>query len=138
MSKLNKILLVLVVILSIALGIILYWQKVGFERPYYAVYLNTGDLYFGRFSYFSKSFLSDVYYFQRNPEDSQNPLSVLKLENSFWGPEDKIYINSDAIVWKTKLRKDGELLNYIKNPQTFRQFQSPQPAQSTSSRVIGK
>ncbi len=138
MSKLNKILLVLVAILSIALGIILYWQKVGFERPYYAVYLNTGDLYFGRLGYFSKSSLSDVYYLQRNPEDSRNPLSVLKLENSFWGSEDKIYINSDAVVWKTKLRKDGELLNYIKNPQAFRQFQSPQQAQSTSSRVIGK
>ena len=88
-----------------ALGVVLYWQKIGFEKPYYAVYLNTGDLYFGRLNYFSNSSLSDVYYIQRNPEDRQNPLSISKFENSFWKPEGKIYINDDMIVWKVRLKK---------------------------------
>ncbi len=134
MSKLNKILLFFVFILLMALGVVLYWQKIGFEKPYYAVYLNTGDLYFGRLNYFSNSSLSDVYYIQRNPEDRQNPLSISKFENSFWKPEGKIYINDDMIVWKVRLKKDSELLNYIKNPQAFQQFQPQQQSQSTSSR----
>ncbi|MBI5079213.1 hypothetical protein HZB06_00855 [Candidatus Wolfebacteria bacterium] len=138
MSKLNKILLFLIVALLMALGIVLYWQKFGFENPYYAIYLNTGDIYFGRLGYFSKSSLSDVYYIQRNPEDRQNPLSVSKFENSFWGPENEIHINPDTIVWKVRLKKDSELLNYIKNPQTFQQSQIQRPVQSTSSSTIGR
>ena len=39
MSKLNKILLAVVGILLVALAVIIYWQKVGFEKPYWAVYL---------------------------------------------------------------------------------------------------
>ena len=137
MSKLNKILLGLVIVLLIAVGAIIYWQKVGFEEPYYAVYLDTGDMYFGKLSYFPRLSLSDVWYIQRDPQDSQNPLSISKFERVFWEPEDKLYLNEKNIVWKTKLKSDSPVLNFIKNPQAFQpaeqpQTQSQQP-QSTST-----
>lgn len=113
MSKLNKILLILVVVLIIALTAIIYWQKVGFEKPYYAVYLNTGELYFGKISYFSRLSLSDVYLFQRT-DDSKNPFNISKFENAFWGPTDRIYLNKENIVWKAKLKKDSQILEFIK------------------------
>jgi len=28
----------------VVLAILIYWQKVGFEKPYWAVYLNTGNV----------------------------------------------------------------------------------------------
>lgn len=118
MSKLNKILLVVVVILLMALGVVIYWQRVGFEKPYWAVYLNTGDLYFGKLSTFPKLSLSDVWFIQRNPQDDKNPLSLAKFEQTFWGPEDKIYLNEKDVVWKTKLRADSQVVNFIKNPST--------------------
>ena len=126
MSKLNKILVGVVGILLVALGIVIYWQKVGFEKPYWAVYLDTGDLYFGKLNKFPKLSLSDVYFLQRNPNDQQNPLSLAKFSQAFWGPEDRVYLNEKNVVWKAKLREDGQVVQFIKNPQAS---QNQQPAQ---------
>ena len=117
MSKLNKILISIVIILLIVLGAVLYWQKVGFEKPYWAVYLNTGDIYFGKLSHFPFLSLSDVWFFQRNANDAQNPLSVAKFTNALWGPQDKIYLNEKNIIWKAKLKEDSQILNFIKNSE---------------------
>lgn len=130
MSKLNKILLVLVVVLLVILAVVIYWQKVGFEKSYWAVYLNTGDLYFGQLSRFPRLALSDVWFLQRNVDDEENPFSLSKFERVFWEPENKIYINEKNIVWKAKLKKDSQFLNYIKNPQ------AQQPAQSYPQQSI--
>jgi len=133
MSILNKILLIVVIILVVALGAIIYWQKFGFEKPYWAVYLDTGDMYFGKLNYFPQLSFSDVWYIQRNPQDSQNPLSISKFERVFWGPEDKLYLNEKNIVWKTKLKSDSPVLNFIKNPQLLTQPQPRQESQSPQS-----
>lgn len=134
MSKLNKILLGLVVVLLVAVGALIFWQKFGFEKPYYAVYLSTGDLYFGKLSHFTRVSLSDVWFLQRNPEDTQNPLSLTPFKGAFWGPEDELYLNSKDIVWKVKLKSDSPVLSYIKNPQAGQPSQQQvQPSgQSTS------
>ena len=123
MSKFNKILLAIVIILLIALGVVVYWQRSGFEKSYWAVYLDTGDLYFGKLSRFPKLSLNDVWFLQRNPQDTQNPLSLTKFGNAFWGPEDKIYLNEKSVVWKTKLREDSQVVQFIKNPQTVQPIQ---------------
>ncbi len=115
MSKINKILFVSLIVLIIILGVVLYWQKVGFEKPYWAVYLSTGDIYFGKLNYFPHFSLSNVWFLRQNSNDAQNPLSVAKLTNAFWGPEDKIYLNKKDIIWKTRLREDSQVLNFIKN-----------------------
>ena len=127
MSKLNKILLAVVAVLLVALGVVIYWQKVGFEKPYWAVYLDTGDLYFGKLNKFPRLSLSDVYFLQRNPDDQQNPLSMAKFSQAFWGPEDKIYLNEKSVVWKAKLREDSQVVQFIKNPQTGQNQQPAQP-----------
>jgi len=130
MSKLNKILLVIVIILLIALGVVIYWQRGGFEKPYWAVYLSTGDLYFGKLSKFPKLSLSDVYFIQRNPNDQQNPFSLAKFSHAFWGPEDRIYLNEKNIIWKTKLKDNSQILQFIKNPSAFQNSASQPTSQS--------
>jgi len=140
-NKSNKILLAIIIILAVALVAIIYWQKVGFNKNYWAVYLNTGDLYFGKLNYFPKLSLSDAYLLQRNEQNQQNPFSVSKFSNAFWGPEDRIYINKDDIVWKTKLKDDSQIVNFIKNPQPATSSQNSAnqppiqmiPVQSTST-----
>lgn len=132
MNKLNKILILTVVVLLIVLAAILYWQKGGFEKPYYAVYLNTGDLYFGKLDYFPKLSLKDVYFLQTNADNKENPLSITKFENVFWGPKNSIYLNDEAIIWKAKLKKDSQLLQVINGGQAV-QPQSQLLQQSTST-----
>ena len=139
MNKSNKILLAIIIVLAATLVAIIYWQKVGFNRNYWAVYLDTGDLYFGKLNYFPKLSLSDAYLLQRNEQNQQNPFSVSKFSNAFWGPENKLYINKDNIVWKTKLKKDSQIVNFIKNPQSAMPAQAGAPSvqmipvQSTST-----
>ena len=136
MHKTNKILLTIIVVLAAALMAIVYWQKVGFNKDYWAVYLDTGDLYFGKLSYFPKLSLSEAYLLQRNAQDSQNPFSVSKLSNAFWGPEDKIYINGENIVWKTKLKPDSQIVNFINNPQSAQPAQTSQPTNQQPVQMI--
>lgn len=133
MSKLNKILLAIVVVLLIALGAVVYWQRGGFEKPYWAVYLDTGDLYFGKLNRYPKMSLSDVWLLQRNSQDTKNPLSLAKFKEVFWGPEDKIYLNDEKIVWKTKLREDSQVVQFIKNSQTAQSQPLIKESTATSS-----
>ena len=126
MNKINKTLLSSAIILAVALIGVIYWQKKGFEKPYYAVYLDTGDLYFGQMHFFPRFFLSDVYFLKQNIEDKENPLSLSKFSNAFYGPEDKIYLNKENIIWKAKLRENSQVLQFLKNPQ---EQQTPSSAQ---------
>jgi hypothetical protein len=135
-NKTNKILLAIIVVLAAALIAIIYWQKVGFSRNYWAIYLDTGDLYFGKLNYFPRFSLTDAYLLQRNEQSPQNPFSVSKFSNAFWGPEDKIYINKEKIVWKTKLKSDSQVVNFIKNPQSAPSAQTSQPTSQPPVQII--
>lgn len=113
MSKFNKFLLILVIILLLALIGVIYWQKIGFQKPYYAVYLETGDLYFGKLSKISRYTLSDVYLLQRNLNDSERPFSLQRWDQVFWQPENKIKLNPDKVVWVAKLKPGSEIMNFL-------------------------
>lgn len=139
MSKVNKILLALVIVLIIAFGVVLYWQNGGFETPYYAVYMSTGDLYFGKLSHFPNLSLTDVWLLQRSGDaNSQNQLGVSRFDKAFWGPEDQLNLDSKNVVWTTKLKPDSQLAQFFKNPQLIQsqpqQQQIPQrPAVNSTS-----
>lgn len=140
MRNVNKILLVVVIVLLIALAGVVVWQTWFSSASYYAVYLKTGDLYFGQLSRFPSFGLSHVYLLQVNAQDKQNPVNVQKFSNVFWGPEDFIKINRDEVAWYTKLKSDSQLVRLIEtNPdltaspsQSQGQPQQPAPASSGS------
>lgn len=120
MSKVNKVLLGLVVVLVVALAGVLYWQKGGFDEKYSAVYLNTGDIYFGKLSRFPRMTLRDVWFLQKG-SDAQQGFGLSKFEKAFWGPEDEMAINDKNVIWVTELKDDSEVVKAIKNPQAAAQ-----------------
>lgn len=128
MSKVNKALVGLVVILLIALAGVFYWQKGGFEEKYSAVYLNSGDIYFGKLSRFPRMTLSDVWFLQKG-SDTQQGFGLSKFEKAFWGPSDEMVINDKNVIWVTELKADSEVVKAIKNP-------SPQTATPTGTDAI--
>lgn len=132
MNRTNKILLLLVVVLLVVLGGVLLWQKGGFERPYSAVYLSTGDIYFGKLSHFPRLSLTDVWLLQRS-DDQQNPYGISKFSNAFWGPEDRITFDSKSIVWFAELKADSELVKFFKNPQQVGAQQTPSQRVATTT-----
>ncbi len=132
MSKANKILLVLVILLALVLTGLIVWQKWGVKPTYSAVYLRTGDLYFGKMMTFPSFGLKNVYTISVNQQDQQNPLSIQKFSNVFWGPEDYLKINRSEVVWITKLKDESQLVQLLKTnpnllPQNSNQEQNQQP-----------
>jgi len=139
MRNVNKILLVIVIVLLLALVGIVAWKTWGGSPSYYAVYLKTGDLYFGQLSRFPSFGLSHVYLLQVNSQNQQNPVNVQKFSNIFWGPEDFIKINREEVVWYSKLRSDSQLVRLIEsNPDLVPSGANPQPSQSSGTNPFGE
>lgn len=125
-----------VVVLVLVLGGILAWRSWG-GSAFYAVSLRTGDLYFGQLTRFPSFGLKQVYLLQVNQNNTENPLSVQRFKNAFWGPEDFLRINRDEVVWMVKLDPKGQLAQLIEtNPdllptqQQGAQAPAPVPAES--------
>ncbi|MCH8847198.1 MAG: hypothetical protein IIC11_10790 [Proteobacteria bacterium] len=109
----NKILLIVVVLLVVVLVSLVLWQRGLFGSPTYtAVFLRTGDLYFGQLRQFPTLTLHNVYLLQIT-QDPQAPLSLQKFTNVIWGPEDKIKLNRDQVVWMSRLRSDSQFVQAI-------------------------
>lgn len=129
MLNINKVLLIVVIVLVVALAGTLIWQNWLGKPSYYAVYLKTGDLYFGQLSRFPSFGLSRIYILQVNSQDSQNPVNIQKFSNIFWGPEDFMKINREEVVWYVKLKSDSQLISLIEaNPNL-----APSPANLPAS-----
>ncbi len=137
MRNINKVLLTVVIVLVLVLVGVVVWQTWLSGPSYYAVYMRTGDLYFGQLSQFPSFGLSHVYMLQVNSQKSQNPVSVQKFANVFWGPEDHINLNHNEVVWYTKLTPDSQLVKLITaNPDLVpSQTQQQQPPSQQAPNV---
>ena len=81
---------------------------------YYAVYMTTGDIYFGQMDKWQKNTLKNVHLL-RLTEDENNPVVVESFTNSVWQPEGDLILNDDNIVWRAKISDDSQLTNILKS-----------------------
>ena len=73
-----------------------------------AVYLDTGDLYFGHLSSFPSLILSNAWYVQHTP---QGDLSVNDFSKTSWKPQGTIRINGRHVVWTARIASDSPLIS---------------------------
>lgn len=95
------------------------------EDGYQALFLSNGQVYFGQIQNESKHYveLADVYYLQLSTalqeqqiEEGEHPdLSLVKLGSELHGPEDKMYINRDHLLFIEYLKDDSKVMRAIKN-----------------------
>lgn len=111
----NKTLLALVIILAGIIVGMVYWQKKGNETTYHAVYLDTGDLYFGELHWFPKPYLKNVWLVQRSETNAEGALNIGQFQKIFWGPEDTLYLEKKHIVWTVALQSRSQVMEIIKN-----------------------
>lgn len=118
----------LIILLIILMGIIFYVYKIvnqdneNLPSDYVVVYLQNGEVYFGKIDWFPWPSLKNVWYLQKTL-DSQNQVQVgiLQFKNMFWSPVDKIYLNPKQIVFWSYLKKSSELVKAFENPQILNQ-----------------
>ena len=132
-NKNNLILLLAIVILAIAIYISFGGKNISFQRPYYAVYLRTGDMYFGHLCRFPRLTLTNVYFLQQTQNKGKVGLSLQKFENSVFSPEDKIELNKYNVVWVTKLQPDSKVVQFIEGKLPSAHPSAPSTQVPTSS-----
>ena len=133
MSKKLFTIVVVVVLVVIGLGI---WLGVWISgaigggaasnpdaaSPYSAVYLTTGDVYFGKLSWFPSPHMTDVWFLQHSTAaDGQTQFGVAPFTSLFWTPVDAISFNEKQIVFTTRLKNGSQLVQAIENPQSVQQ-----------------
>ncbi len=123
----NKILLTLVIVLFLVL-VGLFFGRGLFTSSWTAVYLQSGDLYFGRLIHFPHYGLTHVYLFQVDKNSTQTPVSVQKFTKVFWGPQDFLSLNRNQVVWTTTLDPQGQLAKLLDtNPDLTSGASAPTP-----------
>jgi hypothetical protein len=129
MSKKLVAVFIVVALVIIALGIWLGLWISGLmgggsanpnaASPYSAVYLTTGDVYFGKLGWFPSPHMTDVWFVQRNQAaNGQTQLGVAPFTSLFWMPVDEINFDEKQIVFTARLKNSSQLVQAIENPQS--------------------
>ena len=117
MGNMKKIIFVAAIVLAVLVAGAGAWFYAYRNSGYSAVYLKTGDVYFGKIVHFPRFGLKNVYLIQASPQNQETPFSIQKFSRVFWGPEDYISINRNEVVWTARLQKESQLLQIFKeNP----------------------
>ena len=113
-SKFHTIGLILAIILLSVLVYATLGNKINtIKNPYSAVFLRTGDMYFGKLSRFPKLTLSDVWYLQVSTQEDQTGFNLAKFSDAVFSPKDKMEINRENVVWISKLQDDSQVVTFI-------------------------
>lgn len=104
-----------------------------------AVYMTTGDIYFGKMDWFPWPRLKNVWYIQRGVDQKQQPqVGLAPFKDIFWTPIDEVYLNPKEIVFWTRVKDGTQLAEALKNPEAFKQSQAnTQPSAQSSGTVPG-
>lgn len=123
MNKLNLVLSVIVLVLLVILGLV-FWKPAFLSSftssNYYAVYLVSGDLYFGKMSWLKPNTLSDVRMIRSEQADqnSEPVLSLVEFNSSVvWGPTGDLKLNDENILWVSKLKNESQVVQLINKNQ---------------------
>lgn len=126
-QKLPFILTAVGVLLILLLSSWYVWQKKHDLQnlQYSAVFLDNGQVYFGKIIKYNKNFLElvDIYYLQMK-EQLQNQdkaaaqapnLTLIKLGQELHGPTDKMVIPINSIAFTESLKADSKVIQAINN-----------------------
>lgn len=142
----NKgLLYILYVIVIIALVYLVYvtqgfgiWANAGAKIDkdgYQAIFMDNNQVYFGKIAHIDskKLILEDIYYLQvqqvqpKPEEEAQGKLTLVKLGNEIHGPDDKMVINEEHVMFWENLRDEGKVVQAIKK------YQAEGPTQSSGT-----
>jgi hypothetical protein len=122
--KFTFFLLLVVVLVLLGGGV---WIGVSMAGPkpaagaapsgYIAVYMTTGDIYFGKPSWFPSLVLRNSLYLQRSVDQSgKTQLGLSSFTDAFWRPVGDIHINSNQVLFWAPVREDSQIVQAIENP----------------------
>src|SRR3989338_2527697 len=114
---------------ALVILILLRGEQLVLRAPeaYQAVFLDNGQVYFGRLRPAGKNFLSltDIYYLREgsvqqpgSPAAGQKSLDLIKLGAELHAPKDEMIINRDHVLYYEDLSDGGEVMKLIRKHQS--------------------
>lgn len=123
--------IVVVVLAGLVLGGLSIIQQIkggAIDRSkYQAVFLTSGQVYFGKLENSNGDYLrlTDVFYLQtktasgtdsiQNASADENNVELIKLGSEIHGPEDEMVISRDQVLFYENLKSDGRVSQSIEN-----------------------
>lgn len=131
----------LVIILIIAAGIGYYVKMMTSEQPNRyrsAVTLTNGRIYIGYLSQRNNQYvvLDEAYYITSTPGVDPEPkqkLTLTKVSDEAYGPENRIYLNRNTIVSIAPMRNDSKVTGVITKYEQEKQKPTPSPSPAQES-----
>lgn len=124
MNKKTLVITILVIIAALGLGAYATFKVIN-KSPemkaskFTAVYMTSGDIYFGKMDWFPWPRMTSVWYLQRSVDQKNNAqLSVAAFKKVVWSPIDEIYLNPKQILLWTKIKDGSELAKALENPSS--------------------
>lgn len=112
--------LVAALVLYLALGGGVNESKYVKAKQFQAVFLNNGQVYFGRITNLSDKFarITDIFYLQNQSTQSQkkqddDSVTLRKLGCELHGPNDEMLINRDQLIFWENLKDDSAVVKKI-------------------------
>jgi len=106
--------------------------------PYSAVYLSTGDIYFGKLSWSPTPHMEDAWFLQRGTDAKGNPtVGVYPFNQVAWGPSSEVYFNSQQIIFWARLNGTSSIAQLIANPSAATAQQQAAAAQQVPAAPTG-
>lgn len=125
-------------------------SKLVDSKKYQAVFLNNGQVYFGKITDLNKDYLNiaDIYYLRVNQQvqpgkqPAQNDVSLVKLGCELHGPQDSMVVNREQITFWENLKDDGQVAKAVaeyqkQNPNGQNCQQQQQQQSNTDSSGSG-
>ncbi len=154
-SRLARIMTVVLLfagtLLAVALIVLLVFGRTPSEAQYIekgkyqAVFLNGGQVYFGKIGKFNEKYLTltDIFYLRVNQQvqpgqtTASNDVSLAKLGSELHGPEDRMVINRSEVQFWENLKDDGQVVKaittYKANPNAANQSSNNSGTDTTNT-----
>lgn len=133
MTKRFAILLVALVVVLIAVvawGALDAKSKGKGQSGYTAVFLVSGDIYFGNLSWFPWPKLANVWFVQRGVDEQNRPqLAIVPFASAFWGPAGDVYLNPKQVLFWAPVSASSQIARTIDGANTAGQL-PPQQSQT--------
>ena len=131
------IVIVVLIIVGILIGLMVVGSHGGSDpnapSPYTAVYMTSGDIYFGKLSTFPHLRLMDVWYLERSTAQNGQPqVGVAPFTSAFWGPVGDIEINSQSVLFYAPIKNGSQLVQAFENPSAVQRAAPQAPVATTT------
>jgi hypothetical protein len=84
----------------------------GQENYYAAVYVDSGEIYFGKLTTTPGLTLSNVHFLEK---DTSGNYVVSKFTDALYAPSETLRLNPDKVIWISRLKEDSQLMKTLKN-----------------------